>query len=265
MLFNDTGTCKNGPLMKVQRPAMAKIKRASKARSKKTHQRLSPSQRRQQIVDAAIRYFSEVGFDGGTRVLAKKIGITQPLIFRYFPSKEDLIQQVYKDVYLKRWQPEWESLISNREMPLRDRLIKFYSLYTEAIFGSEWIRIYLFSGLRKIGINQWWISFIEEHILRRICEEIRHSFKLPSVNEIPIQKSELDLYWMFHGGIFYYGVRRHVYEVIPSLELSKFIELSVDGLLMGHPPNVRRVLEEFRLNQERNVDTERSRRLISGR
>ncbi len=212
--------------------------------AKTQRRRLSPSDRRQQIVEAAIEYFSEVGFDGGTRALAKKLGVTQPLIYRYFPSKEDLIREVYNQVYLGRWRAEWEDLISDRRLPLRERLITFYMRYTEVVFASEWMRIYLFSGLRGLGINQWWITFVEERILRRICEEIRLAYDLPDFDALPIQQAEIDLYWMFHGGIFYYGMRRHVYQAAPHLQLQAFVELSVDSLLEGLPTTMRRVLQE---------------------
>ena len=71
-------------------------------------QRLAPDDRKRQILRAAVQYFAEVGFGGGTRELARRLQVTQPLIYRYFPSKEDLIQAVYQEVYLTRWQPDWD-------------------------------------------------------------------------------------------------------------------------------------------------------------
>ncbi len=221
-------------------------KRRAPAQSRAGRRRLSPEERRRQIIDAAVAYFAEVGFDGGTRALAKKLGVTQPLIYRYFPSKEDLIREVYNEVYLSRWRAEWEDLLSDRKLPLRDRLVTFYERYTEMIFELEWLRIYLFSGLRGLGINKWWITFVEERILRRIAEEVRHAYGLPDLEAAPLMEAEIDLYWMFHGGVFYYGMRRHVYQAEPHLELKRFIELSVDSLLQGMPATVRGVLDEAR-------------------
>ena len=43
--------------------------------------------RERQIVEGAVAYFAEVGLDGQTRELARRLGITQPLLFRYFPTK----------------------------------------------------------------------------------------------------------------------------------------------------------------------------------
>jgi len=195
--------------------------------------RLTPEDRRRQILEAAIQYFAEVGFDGGTRDLARRLGVTQPLIYRYFPSKEDLIRQVYDEVYLGRWRGEWEVLIPDRTIPLRDRLISFYKSYTDVMYASEWMRIYLFAGLRGLGLNRRWITFVESHLLRRIGEELRLHCKLPSAEEIPITDAEIEYLWVMHGGIFYYGLRRDLYKIEPHLDTDQMIGVSVDGMMAG--------------------------------
>ena len=123
-------------------------------------------------------YFAEVGFDGGTRELARRLDVTQPLIYRYFPSKEDLIQAVYQEVYLTRWRPEWQTALNDAAVPIRDRLIAFYTEFTAAVFTPEWIRIYLFAGLRGLEMNQWWITFVEHHVLRNMAGAVRVAFAL---------------------------------------------------------------------------------------
>lgn len=110
--------------------------------------RLSPGDRRDDIIRKATSFFSEHGFEASTRDLAKQLGITQPLLYRYFPSKDDLIREVYQKVYLDRWRPEWDTLLLDRSLTIRVRLQNFYEAYTDAIFTREWIRIYLFAGLR---------------------------------------------------------------------------------------------------------------------
>jgi AcrR family transcriptional regulator len=195
--------------------------------------RLSPDDRKRLIVEEAIRYFAEVGFDAGTRPLAVRLGINQPLIFRYFPNKGDLVQAVYNEVFLSRWRIEWEVLLEDRSRPLRDRLIEFYTIYTDVIFNSKWMRIFLLAGLRGLDLNRWYINFAEERIHRRVCAEIRAEKGIKTKG--PITGRELELYWLFHGGIFYYGVRRFAYGVPVHLELREFIEASVDSLLNGMP------------------------------
>lgn len=214
------------------------------AQARKPRLRLAPGARRQQIVDAAIAYFAEVGFDGGTRELAKRLGVTQPLIYRYFPSKGDLIRTVYNELYLNRWQADWERLLTNPAMPLRERLILFYQRYTAAVFTPEWMRIYLFAGLRGVEINHWWINFVEDHLLRSMAVAMRAELDLPDHRAQPILPAELDLYWLFHGGIFYYGMRREVYRTPVHLDLDTYITYSVDSLLQGLPVTLRQLLRD---------------------
>jgi AcrR family transcriptional regulator len=53
--------------------------------------RLSSDERRQAIIEAVKRIFAEKGFEGTTtRELAKAAGISEALLYNYFPSKESL-------------------------------------------------------------------------------------------------------------------------------------------------------------------------------
>src|SRR3984893_14769207 len=72
----------------------------AKAPLPKRRRRLDPEDREREILDGAVAFFPEVGFDGGLRDLAKRLGITHQNLFRYFPTKEALIESVYKEVYL---------------------------------------------------------------------------------------------------------------------------------------------------------------------
>jgi AcrR family transcriptional regulator len=111
--------------------------------------RMLPEDREQQIVEKAIEHFATHGFSGSTRELAKRIGVTQPLLYRYFPSKEALIDRVYNEIY--RWDPQWESLIADRSIPLQERLCTLYKAYSHVILQREWIRTFIFAGLTREG------------------------------------------------------------------------------------------------------------------
>ena len=43
--------------------------------------RLSSQEREQQIARGAVEFFAEVGFSGDTRELARRLGVTQSLIY----------------------------------------------------------------------------------------------------------------------------------------------------------------------------------------
>ena len=193
--------------------------------------RLSSAERRQEFITKAVEFFSEEGFESSTRELARRLGVTQPLLYRYFPSKDELIREVYQTVYLNRWKAEWDTLLEDRSRPLRQRLQQFYEAYTDAIFTREWIRIYLFSGLKGVDINRWYVGLVEDRILKRIIAEYRHEAGLPA--EKTPSPRELELAWVMHGGIFYYGVRKYIYESPVLGDKARMISDALDVFLAG--------------------------------
>src|SRR3954453_13189918 len=168
--------------------------------------RLSPDERRREFVAKATEFFSEEGFAGGTRDLARRLGVTQPLLYRYFPSKDDLIREVYRTVYLEPLDTGWEKLLTDRSRPLRRRLEEFYNVYTDVIFTRKWLRIYFYSGLKGLDINRRYVAVVQDKILPRIIKGCRHEAGLSSQGKPPA--AELEMAWVFHSGIFYYGLRK---------------------------------------------------------
>jgi AcrR family transcriptional regulator len=200
-------------------------------RSSAMRRRLSPDDRRKEFVTKATEFFSEEGFGGGTRALARRLGVTQPLLYRYFPSKDDLIKEVYRTVYLEPLETGWEKLLSDRSRPLRDRLQEFYGAYTDAIFTRKWLRIYLYAGLKGLDINRWYVGMVRDKILTRIIRECRHQAGLAVQNKP--SAAEIELAWVFHGGIFYYGVRKYIYESPVLEDKGQMISDALDIFLAG--------------------------------
>jgi AcrR family transcriptional regulator len=206
--------------------------------------RLAAAEREQQIVAEAIRFFAEVGFAGQTRELAERVGITQPLLYRYFPTKQDLIERVFKEVFLQRIDPQWPQLIADRSRPLDERLLAFYRQYARATYTYEWIRIYMFSALMGNDINRRYIRIVEDKILKPICGEVRHHCGLDLPPEAPISEAELEHVWVMHGGIFYYAVRKYVYRSRVAADFESIVRRAVAAMLagiaaIGPPPDER--------------------------
>ena len=193
--------------------------------------RLSPEERKRDFIQKAAELFAEEGFGGGTRELARKLGVTQPLLYRYFPSKEDLIEAVYRSVFLDRWNPEWDTLLANRSVPIRTRLELFYGSYTDAIFSREWMRIYFFAGLKGLDLNRRYVEIVQDRILTRIIEEYRHEAGLPP--QPKPTAAEMELVWLLQGGIFYYGVRKHLYGLTVHEDKERVIANALDVFLEG--------------------------------
>jgi len=142
-----------------------------------------------------------------------------------------LIKEVYRKVYLDPLETGWEKLLTDRTRPLRDRLQEFYRAYTDAIFTRKWLRIYLYSGLKGLDINRWYVDMVKDKILTRIIRECRHEFGL-AVQSKPIA-AELELAWVFHGGIFYYGFRKYIYESPVLEDKERIISDALDVFLAG--------------------------------
>ena len=205
-------------------------------------QRLSPAERERHIVDGAIQFFAEAGFSGQTRELAQRLGVTQPLLYRYFPTKQDLIERVYEELFVGRWNPDWDDLITDRSKPLRARLIEFYRAYANEALTYEWIRIYMFAGLAGEDINRRYIDLLETRLLAPVCTEVRATAGAPPPAAAPITSRELEAAWHIHAAVFYYFVRKYIYQTKVEPDLEAFITDTVDRTLDGALAVTRRMV-----------------------
>lgn len=194
--------------------------------------RLAPADRERQIIDGAIAYFSEAGFSGQTRELSKRLGITQPLLYRYFANKQALIERVYQTVFEGRWNPAWIPLLKDRATPLRERLIEFYRQYSEATYRPEWIRIYMHAGLSDPTLNRRYIQLVRRELMPVYCRELRHACGLPDATP-EVSEEEIEFVWSLHGGIFYMAMRQHVYKTRIHVDFMTHVALVVDNFLAG--------------------------------
>lgn len=199
---------------------------------KGTRRRLAPADRERQILEGAIAYFSEAGFGGSTRELSQRLGITQPLLYRYFDSKQALVERVYRTVFEGRWNPAWLDLLRDRRLPLRDRLVEFYRQYAAATYRPEWIRIYMHAGLSDPTLNRRYIRLIRTQLMPVYCQEMRHACGVPE-DSGPITEDEIEFVWTLHGGIFYMAMRQHIYRTRIKVDFLRHVALAVDNFIAG--------------------------------
>jgi AcrR family transcriptional regulator len=187
--------------------------------------RLEPAARREQIIRAATAYFAEVGFGGTTRDLARRIGITQALLYRYFATKAELMEAVFGRVYLDRLAPHWPRDIRDRRIPIHDRLCRFYREYTAAIFTYDWMRIFMWAGLAGEKLNRRYLEHVGERLLEPLRQEITASggHRAPTMEDM----------WSLHGSIVYLGIRRFIYGLPTPEDPAPGIEAAVTRFLDG--------------------------------
>lgn len=194
--------------------------------------RMQPNERREQILNEAIALFTEHGFEGTTRQLSDRIGVTQPLLYKYFPAKRDLVEAVYDRVYIGRLKPHWARLILDRKVPILERTTRFYLEYAEAILTREWVRLFVFAGLQGEDLNRRYLKQLGRTLIEPLRDEIAAAARRQHGAEARVPS--LDDMWVHHGGIFYLGIREHIYGMGPPADGSQAI---VDA--------VRRFLDSF--------------------
>lgn len=187
--------------------------------------RLEPEARREQIIEAAIGTFAEVGFGASTRELAQRAGVTQALLYRYFASKSGLAETVFERVFLGRLSPSWITELQDRSVPLQDRLCRFYRQYTAAIFTYEWLRIFMWAGLAGEALNRRYLGHVGERLLSPMRDEI--------IAEPGLAAPDMEAMWALHGGIVYIGIRRHIYGLDTPADPGPAIEATVARFLAG--------------------------------
>jgi AcrR family transcriptional regulator len=154
-------------------------------------------------------------------------------LYKYFPSKEALINRVYEEVYLGRWNPFWESVVKDRTIPLQDRLTRHYIEYSKAALTRDWVRIFMFSGLRGEDINRKYLQILRERILEPIAIELRHEFGLPGVEQVSLKTSEIELVWSINARLFYFGQRKWIFDVPIEDDLSDLIGITIEHFMAG--------------------------------
>lgn len=199
----------------------------------RVRKRLKRAERRLQIVREAARLFAEVGFIGQTRELAKRLGITQAAVYRHFPSKDALIDEVFRRTYVDLWDPGWDRLLKDRKQPLQARLIRFYQEYLRRFGLAVPVRLFMWANLEGLDFATKYRSRLTGRILRPIGAELRHQVGLPDFKQLPMTNWERELALALHGGIVFLAQRKHIYRMPLPDDLGELAALHVRIFLDG--------------------------------
>jgi AcrR family transcriptional regulator len=215
---------------------------ASEGRATAGRRRLGADERERQIVEGAVAYFAEVGLDGQTRELARRLGITQPLLFRYFPTKGALIERIYEDVYLKRWKPEWEEVIADAALPTAERFRRFELDYQRTIDDYAWLRIFVSAGLKGYDLPRRYLGTVRDRVFTPLLVAMRAEHGLPSPAEQALDGAEYELLLGIHGSLVYVGLRTLVYGLEGPPDRGEARAALLDAALLGLGQAYRRLV-----------------------
>jgi AcrR family transcriptional regulator len=192
--------------------------------------RLPPAERRAKILASAADFFAEYGLTAQTRALAASCGVAQRLLYRYFPSKAALLDEVYREAIVSPFKAVWLVQLRDRSGPLEQRLLGFYRNYYDTVLTRKWLRLFLYASLAEARMAPDYISAIVFELLETIVREAAYEMKV----ELPKDSALLhEVGWTLHGAVSHLAIRRHLYGASLDVAEQRVLALHVRGFLGG--------------------------------
>jgi AcrR family transcriptional regulator len=193
-------------------------------------QRLPRHERREQILAKAYQHFSEHGLNAQTRALAESCGVSQRLLYSFFPSKAALIDEVYRIEIAGSFKAIWFIELQDRAVPVEARLQRFYTDYFQTITTRRWLRLFLHASLADVAMAPAYIATIVTHMLGIVVAEAAHERGLRA----PADAARVqEIGWVLHGAISHLAIRRHVYGNANPMPADEVIALQIRVFLAG--------------------------------
>lgn len=192
--------------------------------------RIPRRERREQILAMASEFFAEHGLDAPTRALADACAISQRLLYRYFPSKEALIHEVYRRDIAGPFRAAWLARLEDRERPMAERLNQFYREYYDAVLTRRWLRLFLYASLAEMDMAPTYIAEVITRILETIVDEACAERGVAAPAE-RARKHELG--WVLHGAVSHLAIRRHIYANTNPTPVERVIATQIELFLAG--------------------------------
>lgn len=202
--------------------------------------RLKGSDRVASILDAAAELFADEGFAGSTREIARRLDVTQALLYRYFRSKDELVAATLERVFADRWQPGWDQLLADESLPLVERLTRFYVAYIAGMTRLR-LRLWVQAALAGQDFARRYGFRLSLKILMPVARGLRRSAGIDP-DARPLTLGERELAMILHGGIGFLMLRKFVFGIDVREPLDDLVRLEVETWAAGAVPRVRALL-----------------------
>jgi AcrR family transcriptional regulator len=205
--------------------------------------RLTHDERKALILDRAADYLSENGFPVRTRQLAAAAGISQRLLYHFFPNKSALIDEIYASAIQGPFKAVWFVELTDRSKPVEMRLRAFYRDYFATLLTRRWTRLLVNSSFSAQNMAPRYISGIILRLLETIVEEVaaERGLKLPA--EKPVIH---EIGWILHGAVSHLAIRRHLFHANLSVPVDLVLDAQIDSFLAGFGPMIERLGRDAR-------------------
>ena len=200
--------------------------------------RLPAAERKAIILREASLFFASEGFAASTRDLADKLGVRQALLYKYFPSKEALLEAIFEDVLAVHWTMEWAKVLTDHSLSLEDRLSHVYIAHLENEDGIG-LRLFMRAALDGWVLPTRRLALVKDKLVTPMIADLRREAKLPGFDTLPLMAGEFELAMVLHASIIFHSMRAHIYggDNIPA-DTSTVVRLYVSTFLLGARANL---------------------------
>jgi AcrR family transcriptional regulator len=192
--------------------------------------RMAPAERKAMILARATDFFAEYGLTAQTRALAAACGVAQRLLYRYFPSKAALLDEVYQEAIVSPFKAVWLVQLKDRTRPIETRLVEFYRYYYSVVLTRKWLRLFLYASLAEAKMAPDYNAAIIHELLETIVAEAAHAQKVELPRD-PVLLHEMG--WALHGNVSHFAIRRHIYAASQQILEERVVALHVRLFLTG--------------------------------
>jgi TetR/AcrR family transcriptional regulator len=208
-----------------------------------TEKFLAPATEKEKaIMEAAAELFGKRGIDGATTAeIAKRAGVTEKTLFRYFPSKQDLIRRVLFPHLLRgalaRDLERLESLLRTENPDLKSWYVTYTSQRLAAVGKNPGlVRTLLMELAQNDELRSAIAPLWREHVWKPMVERLRAWQASGAIRpEIDVEVIAKILHY-FNGGFFF---ERHVFapdrKWDEQAELKKLAEILAHGCTPAPP------------------------------
>lgn len=203
------------------------------------------SERQEQILDAALKVFSRKGFDAArTKEIAKEAGISEALLFKNFPTKESLLENLSRmcmRLVLKPFvfAPVERIIEEKKDAPLEELLVSVVRDRIELVRKNS----ALFSTIAAEAVRRPALrASFEAEMLPEIMRIFKKVFE-PRMRSGEI-RAELDLDFLARSGMSLVAGYLVVSDFFPDSiahrgdeeEIARIVRLFLDGIRADEAP-----------------------------
>jgi AcrR family transcriptional regulator len=196
--------------------------------------RLPAPDRRKQLLEIAMKLFSERGFDGtSTREIAQAAGVNEALIFRHFRTKEGLFWAVLSDRIERRGRNRRVRELLQSESNFRELLVAIAEILLDRTEDDAALtRLLFYSALRNQELSERFFRTYGQEKFEMLATHIRAGIRaghLRAVNPVIAARS-------FLGMIVYHYLVEEVFgvphaQVLSTRELAEeLVSIFVEGI-----------------------------------